>query len=329
MKKILITGGCGFVGRHFAKKLSEDKNNKITIVDNLSTGVHYDKWPEHLKCDNLEIIYDDCINYFHTVKTQFDLIIHLAAIVEGRLTQDNDPLKIAKDLAIDSQMFKWCVETKPHKIIYFSSTAVYPLKLQTQEYNILLKEEFVDIKNDVIAIPDLAYGWAKLTGEFLSHLAVTKYGLNVVIYRPSSGYGEDQALSYPFPSIMKRIVNNDELIDVWNSGDQSRDFIHIDDVIDGVLLTYEDINNASAINLGANNRMSFKELIKLAYKLEYGDEKECKINPLLDKPMGVFARHSDNTILFDKYHFVPKYSLEDGIKKVIKYIKENKDNLIE
>jgi len=175
--KILITGGCGFVGRHLAKRLSRDSSNRITIVDNLSTGLKIENWPRHLIMQPERVFYDDCLAFFNRCDETFDLIFHLAAIVEGRLVIENDPFKVANDLIIDTSMFRWAVRTKPGKIVYFSSSAVYPVKFQTKENNIALSEDLISIRDERIDIPDLSYGWAKLNGEFLSNLGVSKHGL--------------------------------------------------------------------------------------------------------------------------------------------------------
>ncbi|KPJ56228.1 hypothetical protein AMJ49_05360 [Parcubacteria bacterium DG_74_2] len=318
-KKILITGGCGFVGRHLTKRLSVDPNNEITIVDNLSTGLKLEDWPEHLKCSVARMIYDDCVNFFEESTEKFDVVFHLAAIVEGRMTIENDPLKVAKDLIIDSAMFRWVVKTKPKKIVYFSSSAVYPIKYQERKYNIPLPESLIDFKKNKIDLPDMCYGWAKLVGEYLSYLAVNKYGLKVAVYRPFSGYGEDQDLNYPFPAIMKRIVKKEFPIKVWGDGRQSRDFIYIEDCISAILETYERINDASPLNLGTGIKTSFRDLIRLSCKL---NNVPYKIKTLLEKPVGVYARYCD--IRKQRYFGLkPKYSLEEGIAIVSNYIKKN------
>lgn len=319
-KRILITGGCGFVGRHLTKRLSQNSANEITIIDNLSTGQKIEDWPVHLKCQIKDVIYDDCVNFFNKSREQFDVIFHLAAIVEGRLTIENDPLKVAKDLIIDAAMYRWATQVKPKKIVYFSSSAVYPLKYQTKENNIALNEELIDVKNGVVDMPDMSYGWSKLTGEFLGDLAVKKYGLKVAIYRPFSGYGEDQAETYPFPSIIKRIVNKENPIKVWGDGEQSRDFIYIEDCITGILKTYESVDDASALNLGTGVKTSFLDLIKLACEI---NGVSYNVEKILDKPVGVYARYC-NPGKQTKLNFVPEYSLEAGIKIVSEYMKNNK-----
>jgi GDP-L-fucose synthase len=314
--KILITGGCGFVGRHLAKRLSQDSSNRITIVDNLSTGLEIENWARHLIMRPERVFYEDCLDFFNRCNETFDVIFHLAAIVEGRLVIENDPFKVANDLIIDTSMFRWAVRTKPRKIVYFSSSAVYPVKFQTKENNFALSEYLISAREEKIDFPDLSYGWAKLNGEFLSNLGVSKHGLNIAVYRPFSGYGEDQAMSYPTPALIKRILTQEE-IEVWGSGDQSRDFIYIEDCITGILKTYESISDGSALNLGTGVRTSFKDFIREGCAII---GKEPKIKPLLDKPEGVFARYCDAT-LQRKYGFVPQCSLREGISLIMDHLK--------
>ena len=120
-------------------------------------------------------------------------------------------MAVADDLAIDSAAFLWAVDKlkpQPDNMIYFSSSAAYPIKLQGTDSEVLLTEDMINLSdpsND-IAKPDLTYGWAKLTGEYLALLARQNYGLNVSIYRPMSGYGEDQHEAYPFTSLIKKAL---------------------------------------------------------------------------------------------------------------------------
>lgn len=315
MKKILITGGCGFVGRHLSKQLSTGEN-EITIIDNLSTGLAPQYWPHHLNSKIDNFINEDCVEFFEKSNDYFDVVFHLAAVVEGRATIENNPLKVAKDFMIDSAMFRWAVRTNPGKIVYFSSSAAYPIRLQQKENNMPLSENMVDFKKNKIDVPDMSYGWAKLTGEYLSNLAHQKHGLKIAVYRPFSGYGEDQDLSYPFPAIIKRVISKESPIQVWGDGNQSRDFIYIDDCIKAVLDTYEKIDDASPLNLGTGIKTSFNELIKIACESYNVD---CSISPQLDKPVGVYARYCNDNLqkAFGVSHV---HSLNEGIKIVGDYL---------
>jgi GDP-L-fucose synthase len=179
----------------------------------------------------------DCRDYFRETKaTDFDYALHLAAMVGGRLMIENEPLAVADDLSIDAGYWQWAKETQPRKSICFSSSAAYPVRLQRPDGYELLKESMIDFTKD-IGVPDMSYGWAKLTCEYLARLAYEHHGVRSVSYRPFSGYGEDQDDTYPFPSICKRAIDHRDSSEftVWGSGRQMRDFIHIDDCVRGVI----------------------------------------------------------------------------------------------
>ena len=210
-------------------------------------------------------------------------------------------------------MFNWAVrgETMP-KVLYFSSSAAYPIDLQRRDNNCLLTESIMSFDCDAIGKPDYTYGWAKLSGEYLAKYAVEKYGLNVNIYRPFGGYGEDQDLSYPFPAIIRRIVDGDDPVVVWGSGDQRRDFIAIEDVVSSVLTSMEHLAPGEAMNIGTGVGTSFHDLAALAGRV-YG--REFKIVADRSKPEGVYSRVADPSKMLQYYK--PKISLEEGIEGVI------------
>ena len=70
-------------------------------------------------------------------------------------------------------------------------------------------------------------------------------------YRPFSGYGEDQSFDYPFPSLIRRVLNKEAPITIWGSGDQCRDFIHIDDIVEAVMQTKDVLKPGEVLNLGS------------------------------------------------------------------------------
>lgn len=326
MRKILLTGGAGFVGRHFVKRFL-DVGDIVHCVDNIvpltggidpSTG-----WPLFNPHDysNFHFYNEDCRDYFNRVAdTDFDYVFHLAAMVGGREMIENNPLAVAEDLSIDAQYWKWAKKTRPAKTICFSSSAAYPVKLQKKEFHVLLKEDVISFDED-IGMPDMSYGWAKLTHEYLARLAFEKHQIKSVTYRPFSGYGEDQDAAYPFPSICKRVIENRgaNVLTVWGTGDQMRDFIHIEDCVDGVLKTMDRVDDGDAFNLSTGILTSFKQFASTAARI-------CGYNPevvgLSTKPEGVFARGGD-TEKQAKYGFRYSTSFEEGIARALKYF-ENK-----
>ena len=325
MNRILITGGAGFVGRRFVRRFLL-AGDDVVCVDSVVAGTGgIDPavgWPlfEPRDFKLFHFVKQDCREYFRQHPTeQFDEVYHLAAMVGGRLMIERQPLLVADDLAIDAGYWQWAATARPKKSIIFSSSAAYPLRYQHRECYRLLSESMIDF-SETIGMPDMTYGWAKLTMEYVSRLAYEKHGLESVCYRPFSGYGEDQDQTYPFPSICKRALEHRgaSRLHVWGTGQQLRDFIHIEDCVDGVLKTKEQISNGRAVNLSTGLFTSFIELArKMAEQIGYSPE----VVGVADKPEGVFARGGD-IALQQSFGFFPKISLDHGIRLSLGYFEQ-------
>jgi nucleoside-diphosphate-sugar epimerase len=280
---ILITGHKGFVGRNFVKALPD---SKITGID-LKDG-------------------KDCRDFFKINTEQFDLVIHLAAIVGGRATIENEPLSVATDLSIDAEFFNWVERTKPTNVVYFSSSAAYPIDLQNDHRQHRLSE--YDLNLDAVRNPDLTYGWAKLTGEYLGQFITDS---KLFVFRPFSGYGSDQDADYPFPSFIDRALSKADPFDIWGDGEQVRDFIHIDDIVQAVLWHVQ-TGYFGTFNLCSGFATSFNELAKMI--CEEADYAPA-FNHVIEKPTGVLFRVGDPDL--SHQYFIPQISLRDGIRKAL------------
>jgi nucleoside-diphosphate-sugar epimerase len=281
--KVLVTGHKGFVGKHFWEKLDNGKNalTGIDIKDNI-----------------------DCRDFFKKSNDQFDLVIHLAAMVGGRETIESRPLLVADNFSIDSEFFQWCLKTKPKKVVYFSSSAAYPVNYQTDDGHRKLREDMCSYYNP--QKPDMTYGWSKMVGEYLASFVD-----NVYVFRPFSGYGKDQDLNYPFPMYVKRALEKNDPFEVWGNGKQTRDFIHIKDIVDAVMTSLENSPNGPT-NLGTGIATSFLELAQMSMDA-VGYKGKIVTRP--DKPVGCMHRVSDNSKLLSFY--TPKISLERGIWEAV------------
>lgn len=244
---------------------------------------------------------------------RFNDVFHFAAIVGGRAKIDGDPMMVALDLAIDAEFFYWAVRHQPDRVLYPSSSAAYPVNLQGETDHTPLAEKDIDWAGGNLGQPDMTYGWSKLTGEYLAQTAAEHYGLSVTCIRPFSGYGEDQDLSYPIPAIAARAARKEDPFEVWGTGKQGRDFVHIDDVIDCMLFAMDHVKDGSGINIGSGKITSFLEIIDVftgfaGYK--------PSIKQLLDKPVGVHARYAQMDYVFNELGWKPKISLEEGMRRV-------------
>jgi nucleoside-diphosphate-sugar epimerase len=284
--RILITGDAGFVGRAF-RKYFEGQGHEVVGIDIANT------------------LPMDARDFFRKDNTHFHKVIHLAAVVGGRKMIEGFPLALAVDLSIDAEMFGWAMRTRPRCITYFSSSAAYPTALQTHDVAKVLTES--DINLNEIQTPDLTYGWAKLTGEMLASHARAQ-GLSVHVYRPFSGYGTDQALDYPFPSFIARGLAKADPFEIWGTGNQCRDFIHIDDVVAAAEAGCQaEIETA---NLSTGIATSFNDLARMVAKVA-GYEPTFQNLPA--EPSGVDYRVGNPTLMNSFY--TPKISLEEGIQR--------------
>jgi len=291
MTKILITGHRGFVGTNFYRSYANDRNVTITGID-LKDGLDVREFVKHNK-------------------EQYDIVIHLAAIVGGRLTIENSPLSVATDLSIDSEIINWALKTKPKRFIYFSSSAAYPIDLQSAVFSVRLKEELLDLTN--ISNPDLTYGWSKLTGEYLCQFLEAE-GIRTHVFRPFSGYGTDQDTSYPFPKFIERASKRMDPFEIWGNGEQTRDFIHITDIVNAVK-TAIDLNIQGPVNLGLGRQTSFNELATMVTNIA-GYQPEFQ--HITTAPVGVTHRIADSDKLLSFYQ--PKISLEQGIDLALRNV---------
>jgi nucleoside-diphosphate-sugar epimerase len=175
--------------------------------------------------------------------------------------------------------------------------------LQRARFKAKLSEQ--DINLEHIRTPDQSYGWSKLTGEMLAQYARNE-GLKVTILRPFSGYGGDQSLDYPFPSFVARARAKASPFKIWGSGQQVRDFVHIDDVVQATFAAI--LNDVKVMNICSGRATSFIELAEMMM-LAAGYLAPIETDPTA--PVGVEYRVGNPKFMNMVYE--PKISLEQGI----------------
>jgi nucleoside-diphosphate-sugar epimerase len=243
-----------------------------------------------------------------------DLVVHCAAVVGGRAMIDGEPLRLmTEDLSIDAEMFAWALEARPKRIIYFSSSAAYPVAAQRPGPIERLREDMIDPA--LIGAPDQTYGWVKLTGERLAEEA-NRAGIRTHVFRPFSGYGSDQDDTYPFPAIIRRALAHDpsEPFEVWGDIDSCRDWVHIDDIV-GCVLTAIEADDIGPMNICTGIATSFAQLAEMALTACGRWDEDSEVIGNLDKPAGVFCRVGDPRRMQRIY--TPKISLAEGVARAV------------
>lgn len=283
--RVLLTGSAGFIGSVIAARLA-DQGHSLTRVDK-RTGI-------------------DARDFFRdwdSPSRRYDLVIHCAAMVGGRVLIES-PMAHAENLEIDAGLFRWAEHVKPGRIVYISSVAAYPIGLQSTVGGMLYEE---DVDLDDMWVPDQLYGWAKLTGEYMA----ARSSIPVSIPRPFTVYGNGQNLIFPFANVAMQIRERRNPVTIWGSGDQVRDFIHVDDVADGII-AMADKEIDGPVNFCTGRPVSLRDLIAMmAEEAGY-----CpKIESLKGKPEGLIYRVGNPERLQEFY--TPAVTLEDGIKKAL------------
>src|SRR5882762_4282787 len=124
MARALVTGGCGFVGRHLIRRLLAEGLD-VVCVDSLVVGtgaLHPDLWQRFAR-SRFTFLQEACRAFFARTLEHFDYVFHLAALVGGRVTLETRALDVAEDLAVDAELWQWASRAKPSSVIFFSSSA--------------------------------------------------------------------------------------------------------------------------------------------------------------------------------------------------------------
>ena len=283
----VVTGQHGFVGSHFRHWLERRG------------------W-EVVGCDLTDDHPYDCRDFFRNEPRRPDLLIHAAATIPSVDDRVANPLSVAEDFSLDAEMFQYVMRIRPAKTVYFSSSAAYPAILQNHTGRMALKEDHLTY--DVCFQPDAMYGWTKIIGE-MQAVEAQRAGLDVLIVRPFSGYGSDQSLNYPFPSFIDRAKRREDPFDVWGDGDQARDWVHIDDIVESVMVMLA-LDVQGPVNIGSGRAVSMLELAAMICT-QAGYRPEFRTHP--EKPIGTPYRLCDPT-LFNRY-YIPRVPLSEGIRR--------------
>lgn len=288
---VLVTGSQGFLGRHFVTAM-EERGDFVLEVD-VADG-------------------HDARDFFREDPHQWDLAIHCAAASPHRAAIDGKALAVgAENLALDAALFEWAARTRPGRVVYFSSSAAYPIDLQNDFARPhALREDDIRLDRLNVGTPDAIYGWVKLTGERLAD-AYRQQGGAVTVLRPFSGYGEGQSADFPFGAFRDRAQRREDPFTIWGTGEQVRDWIHVDDVVAATLAAVEQ-GVDGPLNLCTGVGTSMRELADI-FAAHAGYRPTFETHP--EKPSGVAYRVGDPALLHEVY--VPRISLEEGVKRAM------------
>lgn len=315
-KKVLVTGGTGFIGSHLVEQLL-GKGANVTIFDNLQKGKLKNI---ALVKNKIKLIQGDCTNpkeAFLASKNK-DVVMNLAARVGGiEYNRTHQATMLRDNLLIATVMIEAARQAKVERFLVVSSACVYSNQclVPTPESEGFLGEP--EPTNG-------GYGWAKRVAELLGKYYFEEFGMKIAIVRPYNCYGPrdhfDPQTSHVIPALIKRIFDGEDPLMVWGHGEQSRAFLYVDDLARGMLETIEKYPIADPINLGTNEEIKIKDLIELLLRLSH---KSPKVIFDKTKPAGQLRRNCDTKKAKEKIGFEAKIKLSEGLKRTIDWYREN------
>ena len=275
--KVLITGGAGFLGRHLTRAFC-DAGGAVHVVDLVDPAE---------RLDGVRYETADISEWFRVTNRRYDVILHLAASIGGRRGIERSPFRVAGNTGTDAAMFDFSVRTGTRRVVYMSSSAIYPAEWQQRHHVTPLREVDVSAAEPTVAAPDRSYGWSKLLGEYMAVLATENFNLPVTIYRPFTVYGPGQSDDYPLTAIAQRVLRGDTPVTVWGRGTQCRDLVYVDDFVRVVMETYEDGDVYSPLNIASGVGTNFLEIARTAMDIMGHDAEVC---PQTTEPEGAVCR---------------------------------------
>jgi len=298
--KVLVTGGYGFIGSHVVERFHKE-GHEVFILDNLSTGRKENITFKH-KGYIVSIEDNKCEEIFRSNK--FDIVVHLAAQASVSYSIKNPTLDTESNVLGFVNMLNLAHKFGVKRFIYASSAAVYG------------EQKLLPITEDTTIKPVSPYGISKWMGEQYSQKWEELYDLQTVGFRFANVYGPRQSSDGEGGVIsifIDRLLKGQQII-IHGDGEQTRDFIYVEDVADAIYRSANSINTG-IFNLSSNQSTSINELIHYLsseqppHAIIHSEERAGDIkHSLLD--------HSKITREFD---WSPMYSIEEGLQRTLAY----------
>lgn len=307
-KRILITGGAGFLGSFVVEKLKERDCKDIFVPRSKDYNL--------VEIEAVKRVYKDA---------RPDIVIHLAARVGGIGANRANPGKFFYDnLMMGVQMMEMGRQVGIEKFVAIGTVCAYP-----KFTPVPFKEE--KIWDGYPEETNAPYGLAKKMLLVQAQAYRQQYGFNAIYLLPVNLYGPgdnfDLESSHVIPALIKKCIdaikNNESQITVWGTGKATREFLYVEDCAEAIILATEKYNKPDPVNIGAGFEISIKDLVELIAKLTGF---KGKIIWDTTKPDGQPRRMLDTSKAEKEFGFKARTSFEEGLRKTIKWYRESKEN---
>jgi len=309
---ILVTGGASFISSHVIDQLVAKGARRIRVVDDLTSG-RLANIQAHIDAGIVEFVEADLLRpgVAQAAVRGMDVVFHLAAIHGGRGFVDLHQAACAQNLALDGLLVKAAHEAGVRKFVFASSGCVYPNHLQTDvSQELYLTEDMVGPPYDA----DNMYGWAKLMTELTLKAYHKDFGFRSAACRFFTVYGERGVENHAVIAMIARAFVRQDPFEVWGDGQQVRNWTYVGDIARGMLLAAEAIDDATAVNLGTQERTRVIDAVHEVLR-HTGHAAEVKLLPHM--PTGPVNRVASNRLARERLGWEPETKFKDGLRRTI------------
>lgn len=308
-KKILLTGGGGFLGSRVANFLVTERNvprKQVTIPRSATTDLR---------------VLENC----RSVVDGVDIVIHLAARVGGiGYNQRNPALLFYDNIQMGVNLIEAARLAGVKKFVQVGTVCAYPKFTPIPFKETSLWDGYPEETN-------APYGIAKKALLVMAQAYRQQYSADIIYLLPVNLYGPgdnfDTESSHVIPALIRRfeeaIERKQNTLQVWGTGSPSREFLYVDDAAEAIVLASEKYDSPEPVNLGSGQEITIKELTEIIKELT-GYEGEISWDST--KPDGQPRRCLDTTRALEQFGFKAKTELRTGLKKTIEWYKANKEN---
>ena len=301
--KFFVTGGAGFIGKYLTTKLFDDGHD-VTIFDNFSSSSK--NGITNLLENGVSLVTGDILDYDLLLKSMsdYDFVIHLAA--QTSVSQSIADPKTTTDIIVDGtvNVLKSCVKTNVKNLIFSSSAAVYGNSLDTL------------ISENSQLNPISSYGASKLVSEYNLQVLSKFFGLNCISLRLFNVYGNGQSSEAGVIRKFLKNISEGKPLEVFGDGTQTRDFVHISDVIEAFYCAIRNIDakRGEVYNIGSGSATSINELSSLLISSK-GKDLQVIHKPALEGE--IKDSKADISLAENDLGYSPQVSLSDGLTSLV------------
>ena len=314
-KKILVVGAGGFIGGHLVNRLLED-GNSIVATDIKPKEYWFQEFED---VENYYLMDMKDILNCREVTKGIDYVFNMACNMGGMGFIENNKAECMQSVLINTNLLISCKESGVKRYFFSSSACAYNKTKQQEVFIEGLKEE-----DAYPADPEDGYGWEKLFSERMCRHFTEDFNLETRVARYHNVYGplgtydggREKAPAALCRKIINAKLNSENSIEVWGDGEQTRSFMYIDDCLIGTKKLF--LSDSSEVyNIGSEEQVSINQMINIIEEIA---EIKLEKKYLLDKPLGVRGRSSDNTFVRENIKWDTKISLKSGLEKTYKWI---------